>query len=258
MDIVNVAAVQSPRMSMEQALEYVTGELAEILENQKYDILLLPEKWINGNIEQATEDIGKIVGHFADLSRKTGSVIVPGSFSIYRDDKLYNSSPVIFGGEILGWQDKITLFREEKKYYTSGKEIGVFNAGGLKLGVAVCYDADFPYFTKVAVSRGAEIMLNPSLIVNKFHDMWYIYIKSRSLENRIPFVSVNSISDPFNGSSIITKPEPYDFGVKLRSEIFGKEPLISSRIELGPLRELITRRFDEDPGSYSLNGDKLI
>ena len=258
MEFVDIAAVQAPRMSIDEAYEYVSGKLEESLKGTEYDVLLMPEKWINGNIEEAAEGIGRIIRHFTELSRDTGSVIVPGSFSVYRNGKLFNSAPVIFNGKILGWQDKIALFREEKKYYTQGKEIRVFDAAGLKIGVAVCYDADFPYFTKVAVSKGAEIMLNPSLIVKKFHDMWYIYIKSRSLENRVPYVSVNSISDPFYGSSIITRPEPYDFGVKLYYETFSDETVIKSRVNISTLRDLISTRFQEDPGSYSLNSDKLI
>lgn len=258
MDSAKVIGVQAPRMPLDEAQQYLTGEFADSLRGKQYDILLMPEKWINGNIEQAAKGIWDILEYFTDLSLNSGAIIVPGSFSVYRSGKLFNSSPVIYDGKIIGWQDKIALFREEKKYYSPGRDINVFDAKGLKIGVAVCYDADFPYFTKVAVSKGVEIMLNPSLIVEKFHDMWYIYIKSRSLENRVPYVSVNSISDPFNGASIITKPEPYDFGVKLKYEKFGKESIIESTIDVSSIRDLILKRFDEDPGLYGLDGDKLI
>ena len=157
---------------------------------------------------------------------------------------------MISDGRILGWSDKISLYRIEKNEYSQGREISVFEADGIKFGVAVCYDLDFPYYTKIAIRKGARILFNPSLIIKQFHEMWHIYVRGRSLENRIPVISVNSSSEPLGGNSLGTSFVQLERGVILESQM-AKQSVLSYELDMSGIDDMIESRMNEDPGKYS-------
>lgn len=248
---IRILAFQTRRMSYDEAIGYLERTLTEALSSNDHDIVVLPEKWVNDIMDSESEKLIRILDFFRDLSQRHGSIIVPGSFSVSRDGELFNSAPVIYSGKVLGWQDKISLFRKEKDSYTSGKEAMLFDSGEMKFGVSVCYDSDFPYYSRIAAIKGAEMMINPALIHGDFHDMWKIYIEARSLENRLPFISINSLSEPFRGGSMISVPTRYMFGAKLSTESYGNSETIRRTISIEGLREMRRERIDEDPGTYA-------
>ena len=250
-----IVSVQAPRCGISSAAGYASA-LARELEAIDPDLVVLPEKWVTDRLEQDSADLWAILGVFMDLSSSNGSSVVPGSFSIIRESKLYNSSPFIRNGRVQGFQDKISPYRNERSIYEPGKDISVFDAGSIKIAIAVCYDLDFPYYTKVAVARGARMLVNPSLIVKEFHEMWHIYVRGRSLENRIPVVSVNSLSDPFGGGSMITWMDYTDSGVLLKSTECNTASVTLAEIDEKRVDGPLLARFDEDPGEYGISSTR--
>ncbi len=246
-----VLCVQSPRIPLEEALPYLNSLKKEIGQ-LSFDFLVLPEKWITTSLTTDEEDWAKIISVFKEISREHLATVVPGSYSIQREDGLYNSAPVIIEGKLVGFQDKIALYKIENGKYKSGKEIHVFEAGDLKFAVPVCYDLDFPYYAKMAVERGADFLVNPSLVTSDFSEMWYIYVKGRSLENRLPVISVNSLSEPFGGGSMVTRLHPRNGGVILESITMNKEHFSLIETNSNELREYVADRKAEDFGLYSL------
>ena len=248
-----IASVQAPRCGMSSAAGYAAS-LARELETIDPDLVVLPEKWVTDRLDQDSADLWAILGVFMDLSSSSGSSVVPGSFSIIRNDKVYNSSPFIRNGRLLGFQDKISPYRNERSVYEPGRDISVFDAGSTRISIAVCYDLDFPYYTKVAVARGARMLVNPSLIVRDFHEMWHIYVRGRSLENRIPIVSVNSLSDPFAGGSLVTWMEYTEGGVFLKGTESNTAPVTVAEVDERNVDGPLMARFNEDPGDYGFSG----
>ncbi len=246
-----VLAVQAPRISADDALSYVKNILNRF-EQKDFQLVVLPEKWITTTMSENHQVLKEILDFFREYSKENDCSVVPGSFSILRKDGLFNSSPFIHKGEILGFQDKISLFRVENGKYSRGNEIRVFSAGNIKVSIAVCYDLDFPYYAKMAVKNGASLVVNPSLISSEFKDMWHIYVKGRSLETRLPVISVNSISDPFQGGSIITRMRPQSGGVFLEEELLGSDEVRIVETNPEQMWKYIESRQDEDPGSYDL------
>lgn len=246
----DVLAFQTRRMVLADTESYILNEIAPTMREKAPDIMVLPEKWMTAPLKDGSEELMKSLAPFLDLSRETDSLIVPGSFSILRDGGLFNSSPAISDGKILGWQDKISLFRDEKKKYAPGRECRIFKHKNLAFTISVCYDSDFPYYSRLAAKGGSEVMLNPALIHRDFHDMWRLYVEARAIENRLPFVSVNSLSDPFNGGSMIVGPEKYLFGAKLNTRTFDHSAYFTGTLDISNLKELREERLAEDPGYY--------
>lgn len=255
---VEIVAFQTRRRSLSDSVDYLYSDFTGVMKDKKADFVIMPEKWIDTEFRENSAELERILDFFRKFTENNGNTIIPGSFSLRRGKELYNSAPVISHGKILGWQDKISLFSREKEIYTAGKTMRIFDAQGIRFSVSVCYDSDFPYYTRMAAMNGSEIMFSPALIHKDFHDMWKIYIEARALENRIPFVSINSLSEPFNGGSMISVPVKYMFGAKLETRSFGSNEIIDEEIVLDGLAELRKARLEEDPGSYRFPKDETV
>lgn len=245
-----VIGVEAPLLKLDKALSYLKKALSG-LRNKNPKIILFPEKWITDILVEGSERFRYAVRTLENMSSDHSLTFIPGSLSIQRSHGLFNTSPIVSDGEIIGWQDKIMPFQQEKKYYSPGSSIRTFDLGGIRIGIQICYDIDFPFVSKIQASQGVDVILNPSMITKNFHSMWYIYIKSRSLENRIPVLSVNTSSDPYLGGSAVTSLRYMDGGIIIRLSK-AKENIIESDIDVDFVRKHSRERIKEDKGAYSL------
>lgn len=200
--ILKIRGIQSRRMPLDNAIEYLSS-----MKPDPDEILVFPEKFITSKIT------GKDMDRILD-SIKFNNTLILGSLS-YEDRFLFNRTFIIKDKIVTGWQDKINLYRAESAKYTPGNELKIFDMGDYRAGILVCYDLDFPDYARMLFRKHCDIIFNPSLIRKDFHREWHWYVKTRSLENRIPVVSINSISDDFMGDSIIAYPHKEEGGVRL-------------------------------------------
>lgn len=254
---VKFAGIQAMRMSLESALKFISVKLPDLVSGEP-DLIVLPEKWIIDSLDAADGSLESAVGNLRDLSRELSSVVIPGSLSVVREGKLYNSAPVIDMGKVIGWQDKISPFRNEVNRYSRGEEVKTFDTSIGKICVPVCYDIDFPYFLKVAIRSGADFAINPSLIDSQFLEEWHLYISARSLENRIPVLSVNSLSSPFNGNSLAVQPYLHSYGFRISRITAGEKESFIGELDRKGIGEYMMKRIEEDPGIYGLSRDKSV
>lgn len=102
---------------------------------------------------------------FRGLARRHGAWIVAGSFLLDVGNGRYrNRSDVLAPGGGHAWQDKLQLTGFEKRAgaIEPGDALKVFDAGGLRFGVAVCYDIEFPLLARAQCEAGARLLLVPS------------------------------------------------------------------------------------------------
>ena len=121
----------------------------------------------------------------------------------------------------------------------------------------VCYDLDFPFFSKISSLNGVRIIFNPSLIRRDFHEEWHQYMVTRALENRIAVLSLNSLTEQFNGDSVFVQTYVEDDGVRIKKTNFGKERRKSVSFSTGNINDKFTQRHEEDPGIYSFPVKKI-
>ncbi len=197
-----IRGVQSRRMALHDATEYLSS-----LHPESDEIIVFPEKFITEKINSSNLDT--ILN-----SIRFNNTVILGSLS-YMDRFLFNRSFIIRNRKIIGWQDKINLYRAEAAKYTPGNSLKIFDMGNYRAGILVCYDLDFPDYPRMLFRDHCDVIFNPSLIRKDFHREWHLYVKTRSLENRIPVISINSISDDFMGDSIIAYPHREEGGVRL-------------------------------------------
>ena len=102
---------------------------------------------------------------FAGIARDTGMYIAAGSFLLDLGQGRYRNRCDLFspdGGH--GWQDKLQLtgFEKSTGVIDPGDALKVFELGGVRAGIAICYDIEFPLPARSQWEAGARLLLVPS------------------------------------------------------------------------------------------------
>ncbi|QDA56430.1 carbon-nitrogen hydrolase family protein [Thermomonas aquatica] len=102
---------------------------------------------------------------FADLARELDLHINAGSFLLDGGHGRYRNRSDLFapdGGRL--WQDKLRLTGFEMKtgVIASGDALKVFEVDGVRAGISVCYDSEFPLPVRAQCEAGARLLLVPS------------------------------------------------------------------------------------------------
>jgi deaminated glutathione amidase len=173
-------------------------------------LAVLPEKFnVLGGPDALRAGAEPIPGPTTDwaaaLCRELGLWLVAGSIveRVDGDDKLRNAS-VLVGpdGELHATYRKIHLFDVEVEgmvYRESdaeapGDDVVVTDAGGLPLGMAVCYDLRFPELFRIMAVRGARaVSLPAAFTVPTGRAHWEVLIRARAIENQVFMIAAGQI-----------------------------------------------------------------
>ncbi|MCI2244007.1 carbon-nitrogen hydrolase family protein [Xanthomonas sp. PPL568] len=126
---------------------------------------------------------------FADLARRLRLHVVAGSFLLDHGQGRYRNRAYWFtpdGGH--GWQDKLQLtgFEKATGLIDGGEALKVFEAEGVRAGVAVCYDSEFPLPVRAQYEAGARLLVVPSCTDTEAGATRVrVGCLARALENRI-------------------------------------------------------------------------
>ncbi len=78
----------------------------------------------------------------------------------------------------------------EKKFFRRGEENGVFDVGGIQIGVQICFDLWFPEISREQIRKGADLLC---VIGNFGGETTYHISKIRAIENVTPLVLCNRV-----------------------------------------------------------------
>jgi predicted amidohydrolase len=173
-------------------------------------LAVLPEKF---NVLGGPDDLragaeaipGPTTEWAGELCRELGLWLVAGSIveRVDGDEKLRNTS-VLIGpdGELHASYRKIHLFDvevggivyRESDAEAPGDEVVVADAGGLPLGMAVCYDLRFPELYRIMAGRGARVISLPAAFtVPTGRAHWEILVRARAIENQVFMIAAGQI-----------------------------------------------------------------
>ena len=181
------------------------------------DLVVLPEKW---SVLGAPEDIvagaepfdGPALQWASATARELGIDLVAGSIAerVPGAGRGSNTS-VHFGpdGEEKAVYRKVHMFDVEVGGTTSreseneapGEELVVSEtAGGVELGMSICYDLRFPELYRILAVRGARILLVPAaftLATTREH--WEVLLRARAIEDQAFVVAANQVGEHAKG-----------------------------------------------------------
>jgi predicted amidohydrolase len=187
-------------------VSYNLKKLENLLQNQKADLLVLPELATSGYVFNHKKEVKKIsepakngetASLFKSLAKMTETSYVVG-FSECENNHYFNSSMLVNpDGEIYVYR-KTHLFFEEKKWYEPGNlGFSIFpGKSGIKIGMMICFDWFFPETARCLALQGAQIIAHPANLVLPWCQQAMI---TRSLENRIFSITANRTGTEKNG-----------------------------------------------------------
>ena len=100
---------------------------------------------------------------FAECSVKYNVNLVAGSHFILEDETLYNVAYCFCRDGTIQKQYKLHITPSEKKWWgvSPGDRVNVFDTDSGRVAILICYDIEFPELVRIAVSKGAQIILVP-------------------------------------------------------------------------------------------------
>ncbi|XCP85043.1 carbon-nitrogen hydrolase family protein [Roseburia hominis] len=190
-----VSAVQVTvyQNNIEANMENVERMAMKVAQNeQDVDLILFHEACLESGIPLETFDEAlteRIVEFWKGIAAKTGTNILAGRLE-RKDGVIYNKATVFTPeGEILADYAKIHLYNSERDTIEPGKELGMFELNGMKIGIMICADFGFPELARTYAVNGCHVLAVTSSWAYPDDDLWVICNQARSSENGIYVVS---------------------------------------------------------------------
>lgn len=203
--------------------------IAEAVASDRPELVALPEIWTCLGGDRATKLAqaealpppgshlpgGPAYEFLRDAARAHGVHLHGGSIG-ERDaseggERLYNTS-VVFApsGQEIARYRKIHLFDitapdgtgyRESATYGAGNEVVTFEAGGVRVGLAICYDVRFPeLFLRLRQAGAALILLPAAFTLQTGKDHWEVLIRARAIETQCWFAAPATWGRHLDGS----------------------------------------------------------
>lgn len=167
---------------------------------QGADLLVTPELAITGyGAGDVIKDIaekpdGETATRLHGVSRETGVAVIAG-FAERDGDAVYNSAMFVDRRGVLEVYRKSHLYGPyERALFTPEKpSAGIIEFRGMKLGMLICYDVEFPENVRRLARAGAEAVLVPTALPASDHAALIArkIIPVRAFENQIFVAYVN-------------------------------------------------------------------
>ncbi len=205
-----VAAVQLNSTENKQRNLEAADSLVRSAAADGCELIVLPEKF---NLLGAPEQLragaepldGPTLRWAARTARELGIWLVAGSVveRVDGDEKLRNTCVLIApDGEQRAVYRKIHMFDvdvggvsyRESDTEAPGTEIVLAEAGGLEVGLAVCYDLRFPELFRILAVQGARLVALPAAFtLQTGKDHWEVLVRARAIENQLFVIAAGQI-----------------------------------------------------------------
>jgi len=212
----------------------------------------------------------KYIELFNDLSVRYYVNIIGGSHFTEEDDKVYNISYLFRRDGSVERQYKLHITPSERRWWgiQPGNKLQVFDTDRGRIAILICYDAEFPELSRLAVAKGAQIIFIP-YCTDERHGFTRLRIcaQARAIENQVytaiagtvgNIPSVENMDIQYAQSAIFT---PSDFyfardGVASISET-NTEMVVIADVDLELLRRVryngtVTHLKDRRTDLYSI------
>jgi predicted amidohydrolase len=202
-----VACIQ-PQIDQNRRKCYL--EIEQILNNlierhQNCDMICLPERWVplyKDSTQNFQDQRGNDYAFIKNLAKEYNIKFISGGIWEKRMKMKKPSITCYFfdeNGEEIGRQDKIHLYAYEREHFEPGNELNLFSFNdSFYFTILICFDMAFFETPRLAVEKGADILFSPTQIREDGMENWYVYLKARALENRVPIVACNSYGSYVN------------------------------------------------------------
>jgi len=207
-------------------------------------LLVLPEMFATGfsmNAAAIAEpDHGPTDDFLRSLAKEKGIHVLGGLVRTAPRGRFLNEA-VCYAptGRRVARYDKLHLFSpgDESKHYAPGSEIALFSWRKCKVALAICYDLRFPELFRMAVQRGANVLVVIANWPAKRQSHWTALLRARAIENQAYVIGVNRCGkDPrhdYHGGSAVINP----WGQTM-AEAGRGETLMSAQLDVNAIKKI--------------------
>jgi len=207
-------------------------------------LVVLPEMFATGFTMNAgsiaERDNGPTNAFLRRVAREKGVFVLGGIVRSSSRGRVLNEAVCIApSGRRVACYAKLHLFNPggESRHYAPGEAVAVFRWGKFKVAVSICYDLRFPEISRMAVQRGANVLVVIANWPRKKHSHWTTLLRARAIENQAYAVGVNRCgNDPqhdYQGGSLVVDP----WG-KTVAEAGQEETLLSAEVSWAAMNQM--------------------
>ncbi len=168
---------------------------ASLLVFPEYASMVLPALFapaMQGNLDAQLLALQDLREDYLDLHRRLaqrhGVYLLAGSFPWQIEERRFHNRAWLCAPDgAAGFQDKrvMTRFEREQWSISGAEELKVFDTALGRIGVQICYDAEFPLPARAQAEAGAELLLIPSCTDSAAgYNRVRVAAQARALENQ--------------------------------------------------------------------------
>ncbi len=208
------------------------------------DLLVFPECFLTGYFSagRAAEIAeGLSDNTFAALekiAKAHGVALVVGTYE-KADGRLHNSALFIAPeGGVIGRHRKRALYGDwEKTTFEPGNSAEIVTYNGVRIGLLICYDVEFPELTRELAQQGADLIVVPTALMEPYDFVAQHIVATRAVENQLFVAYANRVGEEngqrYLGMSCLHDPG----GVRLLSGPRGESALLTADVKIGDVAE---------------------
>ncbi|PKA45228.1 carbon-nitrogen hydrolase family protein (plasmid) [Rhizobium sullae] len=166
MKTVRIAAAQTPefRDQIEAATQHAIDAVGQAEENNT-SLICFPECFLQGYLTDelsarrvAVDLRSDVFGSVLRRLSKARPMIVFGLIEI-EDGRIFNTAVVVKRGVLVGRYRKQHLLDREQAVFDVGNDAPIFEVDGLRFGINICYDTNFPEAARKVAELGASLIV---------------------------------------------------------------------------------------------------
>jgi formamidase len=219
----SIAALQAAPVARDRAgaIERLAEQARAIRDTVPHaQLLLLPELHLSappsvledhgGYAESAATEIpGPVTVALAEIARASGLWLVPGSIYERAEDGQVHNTVVVVAPDgalvaryrkVFPWQPHESCAPGDRFVTFDIPEVG-------RIGLAICYDGNFPETFRQLAWMGAEVVLQPTLTTTSDRGAEVVMARANAIFNQLYVVSLNAAAPAGLGRSVIVDPE---------------------------------------------------
>ena len=197
----------------------VLGEAAGRAAEAGAQLLVAPEMFLTGyaigaDVARLAEPAdGESADAVADLAARHGLAIAYG-YPERAGEAVFNSAQVIAasGDRLVNYRKTHLFGCFERDWFTPGEQPVVqAELGGLRVGLMICYDVEFPENVRAHALAGTDLLIVPTAQMHPFQFVPESMIPVRAFESQMYVAYVNRVGEEgefdFVGLSVLAGPD---------------------------------------------------
>lgn len=182
------------------------------------EMAVLPELMLPGYNQPKLQTLraqalgGPWEDRLSDLCRSTGCGVAIG-WAERQGDQIYNAASVFdtTGAKLAHYRKRQLYGPVERSVFTPGDDIAVFDLGGRRTALLICYDVEFADLVRHVAEHDTEVLLVPTANPEGFEIVQDLLVPARAYETRMTIAYANYCGTEdglaYGGKSLVAGPD---------------------------------------------------